>query len=143
VVVSPDGKTLAFSAVDEKGRTNLWVRALSAQQAAMLPGTEDAAAPFWSPDSRHLGFFADRKLKKIGVAGGEAQTIADQAEGSSADWGADGTILFCKQSSGPLSRVPASGGEVSPATKLDKDESSNGSPSFLPDGKHFFYISPR
>jgi eukaryotic-like serine/threonine-protein kinase len=141
VVVSPDGKTLAFSAVDEKGRTNLWLRPLDAQQAVMLPGTEDAATPFWSSDSHYLGFVADRKLKKISVSGGEAQTLADQAESGSGDWGADGTILFCKQAFGPISRVSASGGGASLATKLDKDESSNESPSFLPDGKHFFYVS--
>ena len=141
VVVSPDGNTLAFSAVDEKGSTNLWVRPLRAQQATMLPGTEDAATPFWSPDSQYLGFVADRKLKKISVSGGEAQTLADPAESGSGDWGADGTILFCKQGLGPISRVPASGGEASLATRLDKDESSNDAPSFLPDGKHFFYVS--
>ena len=141
VVVSPDGKTLAFSAVDEKGRTNLWVRPLSAPQATMLSGTEDAAAPFWSPDSQYLGFVADQKLKKISVAGGEAQTLADEVKGDCCDWGADGTILFCKEASGPISQVPASGGEASPATKLDKDETSNGDPSFFPDGKHFLYIS--
>ncbi len=142
VVVSPDGKTLAFSAVDEKGSTNLWVRPLSAQQATMLSGTEDAATPFWSPDSQYLGFVADKKLKKISVSGGEAETLADSAESGGGDWGADGTILFCKQGLGPISRVPASGGEASPATRLDKDESSNEAPSFLPDGKHFFYVPP-
>jgi len=141
VVVSPDGKTLAFSAVDEKGRTNLWLRPLNAQQATMMPGTEDASTPFWSPDSQYLGFVADRKLKKISVSGGEAQTLTDEAESDSGDWNADGSILFCKQNFGPIYRVPASGGEVSPATKLDKDEISNKYPSFLPDDKHFLYVS--
>jgi serine/threonine protein kinase len=144
VVVSPDGKTLAFSAVDEKGRTNLWLRPLNAQQATMLPGTEDAATPFWSPDNQYLGFVADRKLKKISVSGGEAQTItadAESAEGGEGGWGSDGTILFCKQNLGPIYRVPASGGEVSQATRLDKDEISHDYPSFLPDGKHFLYVS--
>ena len=144
VVVSPDGKTLAFSAVDEKGRTNLWLRPLNAQQATMLPGTEDAARPFWSPDNQYLGFVADRKLKKISVSGREAQTITDDAESAergSGDGSSDGTILFCKQNLGPIYRVPASGGEVSQATRLDKDEISNDYPSFLPDGKHFLYVS--
>jgi serine/threonine protein kinase len=93
VAVSPDGKILAFSAVDEKGITNLWVRPLDAAQATMLQGTEDATYPFWSPDNKYLGFVADRKLKKIAVTGGEAQTLADHAAGRG-DWGADGTILF-------------------------------------------------
>jgi serine/threonine protein kinase len=141
VVISPDGKTLAFTAVDEKGRTNLWLRPLDAQQATMLPGTEDAANPFWSPDGRYLAFIAARKLKKISVSGGEPQTLSDDAESYYGDWNEDGTILFCKQNLGPIYRVSASGGEVSPATKLEKDEISNGYPSFLPDGKHFLYVA--
>jgi len=96
VVVSPDGKTLAFSAVDEKGRTNLWLRPLNAPQATMLAGTEDAAAPFWSPDSQYLGFVADQKLKRISASGGEAQALTEDAASSPGDWGADGTILFHK-----------------------------------------------
>jgi serine/threonine protein kinase len=143
VVVSPDGKTLAFSAVDEKGVTNLWLRPLNAQQATVLAGTEDAATPFWSPDSQYLGFVTDQKLKKISVSGGEAQTIANEAASSSGAWGADDTILFHKQKLGPISRVPASGGEVSPATRLDETEISHYAPSFLPDGKHFLYISSK
>jgi serine/threonine protein kinase len=104
VVISPDGKTLAFSAVDEKGKTNLWVRPLSAQGATMLPGTEDASAPFWSPDSQYVGFVADQKLKKISTSGGEAQTLADDVRGSCCEWGPDGTILFRKPVAGPLWR---------------------------------------
>jgi eukaryotic-like serine/threonine-protein kinase len=141
VVVSPDGRTLAFSAVDEKGSTNLWLRALDAQQSIMLPGTQDASMPFWSPDSRYIGFVADRKLKKISVSGGDAQTLTDEVYSESGDWNADGTILFCKQRFGAISRMSASGGEVSPATKLDKDEHANEDPCFLPDGKHFLYVS--
>ena len=138
-VVSPDGKTLAFTAVDEKGRTNLWLRPLDAQQAAMLAGTEDAAMPFWSPDGHYLGFVADRKLKKISVSGGEPQTLTDEAQSSCGDWGEDGTILFCKQNFGPIYRVSASGGEPSPATKVEPTEIAHHGPSLLPDGKHFLY----
>lgn len=141
VAVSPDGKTLAFSAVDDKGRTNLWLRELDAQQATMLPGTEDAAMPFWSPDSHYLGFIADRQLKKISISGGEAQTLADAVSGSGGDWSPDGIILFCKQNFGPISQIPASGGAIAPATKLNQAELANLNPAFLPDGKHFFYVS--
>jgi eukaryotic-like serine/threonine-protein kinase len=140
VVVSPDGKTLAFSAVDEKGSTHLWLRPLDATQATILAGTEDAGYIFWSPDSRYLGFIADRKLKKISVSGGEAQTLADEAY-YAGDWGADGTILFRKIALGPIYRVAASGGEVSIVSKLDKDEFTHYTPAFLPDGKHFLYGS--
>ena len=141
VVISPDGKTLAFSAVDDKGRTNLWLRPLDAQQATMLPGTEDAAIPFWSPDGHYLAFIADRKLKTISVSGGDAQTLTDEVRGDGGDWSPDGIILFCQQNVGPISQIAASGGQVSPATRLNKNEIANESPSFLPDGRHFLYIS--
>jgi eukaryotic-like serine/threonine-protein kinase len=141
VAVSPDGTTLVFSAVDEKGTTTLWLRPLDAQQATMLPGTEDAATPFWSPDGHYLGFIADRKLKKISVSGGEPQTLAEDVQSWCGAWNPDGVILFCKHSYGPIYRVSASGGEASPATKLDPDELSHDYPSFLPDGQHFLYVS--
>jgi serine/threonine protein kinase len=143
VVVSPNGKTLAFTAVDEKGSTNLWLRPLDAQQATMLAGTEDAATPFWSPDGHYLAFVADRKLKKISVSGGEPQTLTDEAESEYGDWSSDGTILFRKQSFGPIYRVAASGGDASPVTKLDKNEISDDYASFLADGKHFLYVASR
>ncbi|MGH9775949.1 MAG: protein kinase domain-containing protein [Candidatus Acidiferrales bacterium] len=143
VVVSPDGKTLAFTAVDEKGVTNLWLRPLDAQQATVLAGTEDAAFPFWSPDGRYLAFIADGNLRKIGASGGEAQTLAEGlgTETGRGTWSADGTILFCKELDGPIYRVQASGGEVSAATRLEKTETAHKEPSFLPDGKHFLYVS--
>jgi serine/threonine protein kinase len=141
VVVSPDGKTLAFSAVDDKGHTNLWLRPLDAQQATMLPSTEDAASPFWSPDGHYLAFVADGKLKKVSISGGDAQTLADDVHSGSGDWSPDGVILFCKQNFGPISQIPASGGSTLPATRLSQDELANYNPSFLPDGKHFLYIS--
>jgi eukaryotic-like serine/threonine-protein kinase len=143
VVVSPDGKTLAFAAVDDKGHTNLWLRPLDAQQATMLPSTEDAATPFWSPDSHYLAFVADRKLKTISVSGGDAQTLTgdDSVYSGCGDWSLDGIILFCKQNFGPISQISASGGPISPATRLDKNEAANEDPYFLPDGKHFLYVS--
>src|SRR5580700_3301064 len=141
VVGSPDGKTLAFSAVDDKGHTNLWLRPLDAQQATMLPSTEDAATPFWSPDSHYLAFVADRKLKTISVSGGDALTLTEDVHSGCGDWSSTGIILFCKQNFGPISQISASGGQVSPATRLDKNEIANQDPSFLPDGKHFLYVS--
>jgi eukaryotic-like serine/threonine-protein kinase len=141
VVVSPDGKTLAFSAVDEQGVTKLWLRALNAQQATVLDGTEDASKPFWSFDGQSLAFAADRKLKKISIAGGTPQVLADGvgSESGGGTWNADGTILFCKDLFGQIYRVSAAGGNVSPATKLKPTEQSHNEPSFLPDGKHFLY----
>jgi serine/threonine protein kinase len=143
VAVSPDGASLAFSAVDEQGVTKLWLRPLNAQQAAALAGTEDASKPFWSPDGQYLGFVADGKLKKVSASGGNSQILADgvASESGGGTWNSDGTILFCKERSGAIYRVAASGGEVSPATKLKQTEHSHDEPFFLPDGKHFLYAS--
>ena len=141
VAVSPDGKTLAFSAVDEQGVTKLWLRPLSAQQATVLAGTDDASKPFWSPDGQYLAFVADGKLKKVSASGGDSQILADgvASESGGGTWNADGTILFCKERAGVIYRVAASGGDVSPATKLKETENSHHEPFFLPDGKHFLY----
>jgi len=141
VVVSPDGTTLAFSAVDEQGVTKLWLRRLNAQQATVLAGTEDASKPFWSPDSQYLGFVADGKLKKISTSGGNPQILADGvgSESGGGTWNADGAILFSKQRQGAIYRVEASGGQVSAATKLKDTEISHDEPFFLPDRKHFLY----
>ncbi|HXN73298.1 MAG TPA: protein kinase [Candidatus Acidoferrales bacterium] len=143
VAVSPDGKTLAFSAVDEKGITKLWLRPLDAQQAAVLPGTEDAAYPFWSPDSQYLVFFAAGQLRKISVPGGASQTLVDGVgtEAGIGSWSADGTILFCKDRYGVIYRIAATGGEVSQVTKLESNEIGHRQPFVLPDGKHFLYVS--
>ena len=145
VVVSPDGKTIAFTAVDEKGVTKLWIRPLNAQQATVLEGTEDAAKPFWSFDGQSLAFAADGKLEKIAVAGGTPQVLADgvASESGGGTWNSDGTILFCKDLFGPIYRVSASGGAVSPATQLNGTDHSHDEPSFLPDGKHFLYTAAR
>jgi Tol biopolymer transport system component len=120
----------------------VWVRALAGLTAQPLAGTEEGFQPFWSPDSRALGFFADGKLKKIEASGGPPQTLCDGArEGGS--WGKDGTIVFSSGSRGPLNRIPASGGTPAPATKLDESrhETTHRWPYFLPDGRHFLYLA--
>jgi serine/threonine protein kinase len=143
VAVSPDGKTLAFSAVDEKGVTKLWLRPLDSQQATVLAGTEDAAYPFWSPDSQYLAFFAGGMLKKIGASAGDSQTLAAGVgeEPDIGTWSADGTILFCKEHYGVIYRVAATGGEVSQVTKFETTDFVHKQPFFLPDGKHFLYVA--
>ena len=142
VAVSPDGRTLAFTAIDEKGNTNLWIRALDAAQAIMLPGTEDATNPFWSADSHYLGFVADRKLKKIAVSGGEPQIITENGF-YGWDWNSDGTILAVNGWIGDIYRVSAAGGEPQKILTKEKDQWGKLRPSFLPDGKHFLYAAER
>ena len=145
MVVSPDGKTLAFSAVDEQGITQLWLRPLDAQQAMVLDRTEDAAKPFWSYDGQLLAFAADGKLKKIYIAGGTPAVLADgvASESGGGTWNADGTILFSKELFGPIYRLNARGGEVTTTTKMKSGEISHGELYFLPDGKHFTYSVSR
>jgi len=141
VAVSPDGRRLAFSAGPAGGRNQLYIRPLDALTAQPLAGTEGARFPFWSPDSRFVGFFAGGKLKKIDASGGPAITLADAPAGRGGTWSRDGVIVFGPLNSGPLQRVSASGGAASPATTVDaeRSEGSHRMPWFLPDGQHFLY----
>jgi Tol biopolymer transport system component len=140
--ISPDGRTLAWTAVDSTGTSRIWVRALAATSAQPLPGTEGIVQrPFWSPDSRFLGFFAGGKLKKIPVTGGPAATICDAPNGSDGAWSPRGVILYDGGSTDPIRRVSAGGGV--PVTAVPLDSVNNigvGWPFFLPDGRHFLYM---
>ena len=138
--ISPDGRKIALTARDEAGRVMLWVRALDAITAQPLLGTENAGLPFWSPDSRSIGFFTPGKLRKIDVEAGPAQTICDAPNGRGGTWNREGVIVFAPNNpSTSLLRVSASGGEPSPVTKLQSGETNHLLPSFLPDGNHFLY----
>jgi Tol biopolymer transport system component len=115
--------------------------------AQLLPGTENGARPFWSPDSRSVAFFADRKLKRVDIAGGQVLTIWEDPEEISGGgaWNADGVILFAYslfgRASGRISRVSLSGGIPVPVTTVDANaaEPGDSAPVFLPDGHHFLY----
>jgi Tol biopolymer transport system component/DNA-binding winged helix-turn-helix (wHTH) protein len=139
--ISPDGTRLAFVAVDRDGKSMLWVRALAATGAQQLAGTDGATFPFWSPDSRHIGFFAQRKLKAVDIAGGMVRVLCDVASGHGGAWNRDGVIVFSPSVTGPLYRVDASGGAPALATAMPRQGSGQEHcwPSFLPDGQHFFY----
>jgi len=142
-VISPDGRLLAVVAGDSSGVDRLWIRPLSSLEARVLPGTEGAYLPFWSPDSRALGFFAKDKLNRVEVAGGPPQAIADAPVGRGGTWNKNGVILFGPYSGGPLYRVSATGGPATAATALDsaRGEAAHRFPSFLPDGRHFLYVT--
>ena len=141
--ISPDGRNLAFNATDAAGKTRIWVRPMSALAAQPLAGTEGATRPFWSPDSRFLGFVAEGKLKKIDVTGGPPQKICDAPSGSDGTWSSQGVILFDGQSNDPIYRVSAAGGTPVAAVKADPARKETGVawPEFLPDGRHFLYMA--
>jgi Tol biopolymer transport system component/predicted Ser/Thr protein kinase len=143
--VSPDGRRLAF-ATGTAGRDGLWVRDLDslAASARVLPGTQRASHPFWSPDSRYIAFFADRRLKKIDVAGGPALPLcAGGLFPPGGTWSKNDVILFTSDQNGVVLRVPAAGGSAMPVTVLDPAlaETSHNFPWFLPDGRHFLYTA--
>jgi serine/threonine protein kinase len=145
VALSPDGRLLAFPARDSSGKTLLWVRPLNSISGQALNGTDDASFPFWSPDSRFIGFFAGGKLKKIEASGGPPQTICDAPIGRGGTWGLDGTIVFSpnSQPGNSIYRVSAAGGAPALLTKLDssRGEMHHRWPHFLPDGMHFLYLA--
>ncbi|MEO8574722.1 MAG: protein kinase [Pyrinomonadaceae bacterium] len=141
--LSPDGQQIAFATIGGTGSTLLWVRPIASVDARQLAGTEGASFPFWSPDSRSIGFFSAGKLRKIDAAGGASQTLADaSADPRGGAWAPDGTIIFSPSTTAPLMRVPASGGTASELTKLSTDtaQTSHRWPSMLPDGRHFLYF---
>jgi Tol biopolymer transport system component len=144
LALSPDGRQLAFIASGADGRPMLWVRPLDSITARALPGTEGAALlPFWSPDSRVVGFMVQGKVKSIEAVGGTPQTLCEvpgQVIGGS--WSRDGIVLFGTPSGG-LFRVSQAGGAPTRLTTSDDSHGEVGHlrPWFLPDGRHFLYFS--
>jgi eukaryotic-like serine/threonine-protein kinase len=136
--LSPDGMRLAFVAYDNGGQ-RLWVRPLNAVAPQPLPGTDGADYPFWSPDSRSIGFSAGRKLKRIDVAGGPAQILADAPVFRGGTWNRDGIILFAPNLTSSLIHIASTGGSPEMVTHLEKGQASHRFPQFLPDGRHFLY----
>ena len=143
IALSPDGTKLAFVASGAGRSPQLWVRPLDSTAAQPLAGTDDTAFPFWSPDSRSLGFFAQGKLKIIDASGGAVQTLANAPQPRGGAWGADGTILYTPDTTSAMFRIPAAGGTPSRAIGEEKATAAIGSPrwpAFLPDGRHFIFF---
>ena len=141
-LISPDGKTLAFVAIDDSGRGLLYVRPLDSLVARPLEGSDGAYLPFWSPDSRSLGFFAKGKLKRVDLSGGQPTTLANAPNARGGAWNRDGFIIYCPVPPSPLLRISASGGESTP---INTNQPEGGIvrwlPSFLPDGRHYLYVA--
>ncbi len=141
-ILSPDGTTVAFAATGADGKIALWVRPMNSQGARELPATDYAIFPFWSFDSRSLGFFSEGKLKTVDIEGGSTQVVADAPFGRGGAWSGDGTIVYSPNTQEALMRVSANGGTPTPMTKLDASQhTSHRWPIFLPDGKHFLYLA--
>ena len=142
VVVSPDGKRLAFVAVDASGKQQLWVRPLDTLQAAPVTGTEGGYFPFWSADGGSLGFFSDRQLKRVSLDNGRVVPVCDVHLGRGGSWSDQGIILFTPDTVGGLYQVPAAGGTPAAVTHVDLSRHDNHRwPYFLPDAKHFLYFA--
>ncbi len=137
--VSPDGRRIVFGARDADGGIRLWIRDLDTAEAYALPGGEGAFFPFWSPDSRFIGFFARGALKMVEASPSPQPPrvlASDILEARGGSWGRDGTILYSPGNRSPLMRVAATGGK--PETlPLEGDEKSLRWPRFLPDGRHY------
>ena len=145
-VLSPDGRQVVFSAfAQEASEPQLWVRPLDSPVGRPLPDTEGAGLPFWSPDSSHVAFFANDKLKKIAIGSGAPISLCDAQRGRGGTWNRDDVIVFSPSSREGLSRVSASGGDCVPLTQLDNEagDLSHRMPYFLPDDNHFLYLARR
>ena len=142
-VISPDGRRLVYSVMDSTGLIRLWVRPLDSLTARPLTGTEGAIHPFWSPNSRVIAFFSQGKLRKIPVAGGSPEVICDAPDGRGGSWGKGDVIVFAPFSKGSLLKVAAEGGAPVEVAKPDRTRGDTGLrfPCFLPDGRHFLYVS--
>jgi len=145
VSLAPDGRVLALVAYSDQANKNvIWLHQVGGRGATVLSGTEGAFYPFWSPDGRSLGFFADGKLKTIDVAAGRsAQILADAPFGRGGAWSRNGVILFTPDAWSGLYRMPSSGGTPVQVTTPDRSQSqvSHRWPVFLPDGRHFLYLA--
>ena len=142
IAISPDGQKVVFVAIASDGTSRLWLRRLNAASAEPLPGTDVAHGPFWSPDSRTVGFFAAGKLKRIDIDGGAVTTLAHAPLGDGGAWNQDGVILFAPAPASPLLQVTPAGGDAIPVTTVAAPQQvGHGFPQFLPDGRHFlFYV---
>jgi serine/threonine protein kinase len=139
--LSPDGRKIVFTATTEN-RPQLWLRSLEATAARPLTGTDGGVSPFWSPDSRSIGFFSENKLKRLDVDGGQVQTLANVLTPAGGTWNQDGLILYVPADNGGVFRVSATGTDPRELIPGDKRRSAMRFPQFLPDGRRFLFHSP-
>jgi serine/threonine protein kinase len=143
VAVSPDGSRIVVGLTGQTGRPILYVRPFDALTGQVLAGTEGGAFPFWSPDGRSIGFFADGQLKTIDATGGPVHALAPAPDGRGGTWNRDGIIVFTPSTFEGLFRVATSGGAAVAVTKVNtgRHQETHRWPQFLPDERHFLYLS--
>jgi Tol biopolymer transport system component len=144
MALSPDGTTLTFTVIDTSGKTSLWVRKLDSNVPRQLLETDGAEYPFWSPDSRFIGFFVPGKMKKVLASGGPPFVVCDAPSGRGGSWNTDDVIIFSPRFDRTgIDRVAAGGGPVTHVTEVDSARNMSNArwPHFLPDGKHFIYTT--
>jgi Tol biopolymer transport system component len=140
IAISPDGKLLAVVArPNSADNPSLYVRPTGSTEFVKLVGSEDATLPFWSPDSRSIGFAVGGRLKRVDASGGAPKDLGEAPGFTGGAWGSSQVILF--GSAKGLVRVSAEGGKSEAATVLDKEEAGHYWPSFLPDGQHYLYLA--
>jgi Tol biopolymer transport system component len=140
--VSPDGRSLLFQASDSTGASSAYLMRFDETRAHLIDGTRGLQRAYWSPDSREIAFCADGKLLRLPVAGGSTSLVCPAPGGADLSWGAKGTILMDGRAIDSIRAVPAGGGELRPATRIDRAHGETGSawPCFLPDGEHFLFV---
>lgn len=143
--VSPDGRYLVFVGVDSTGGTRAYLRPLDQTRAVPIVGSEGVRRVYWSPDSKEIAFVAAGKIQRLPIAGGNPVVLCETRGGADLGWGAKGTILMDGRTSDSLLAVPAAGGELKPAARIDRASGEFGSawPCFLPDGEHFLFLGVR
>ncbi len=137
--LSPDGRQIVFVALEQQ-TPRLWLRQLDQPDAMPLTGTDAAAQPFWAPNGRSIGFFADGLLKRIDLTGGLPQVLAHARNPMGGAWNRDDVILYSPFAASPLRRVAATGGTPAAITRLSTGEVSHRFPAFLPDGRRFLFL---
>ena len=137
LAIAPDGRRIVYAATTG-GQSRLWLRTLDSADPRELPGTDRGRLPFWSPDSRSIGFFADGRFKRLDIESGVTQDLVNAILTLGGTWNADDVLLFSMAATQPIVRLPAAGGTPVPITPVERGIGHR-TPHFLPDGRHFLY----
>lgn len=141
VVLSPDGKKIAFVAQDDQSVDRLFVRALDDKEAKLVPGSENAMYPFWSPDGQSLGFVSAGRLRRVPLSGGPVLDICNITRFRGGSWGEDGIVFAPDVTNGIFRVAPNAGSIPVQITTVAADQTTHRWPALLPDGKHFLYLA--